>query len=127
MSYESELRADADRYSDMCNAGEELAAAEAQVRDEIERAFTVTLLKYPAKALAVPSTKFRTCGQMLQEIAVPLDEAITDTVEGGEVNDELMAVLDHSSCPHVQALRKAIAKSWVRRNASDVADCRVEA
>ena len=128
MSYETELRADADRYSDMRNAGEELAAAEHQVREEIRIAFTVTLLKYSSKVLAVPAVDYHErIGQMPREVGTTVAEAITDTVQGGEVDDELLAVLDHSSCPHVQALREAIAASWAKRNAADVASCRVEA
>lgn len=125
MSYEPELRADADRYSDMANEAQNLAAAEKQVREEIRIALCVTLLKYPAKALSVPSVDFRLSN--MREVGTSVAEAITDTVQDGSVDDELLAVLDHSSCPHVQALREAIAAKWAKTHAYEVACCRVEA
>jgi hypothetical protein len=121
MSFESELRADADRYSAMCVAGEELAAAEAEVTDEIVEAFTVTLTKMPAKALAVPTTD----RDGWKEVSEPMVDAITDTISG-YVDAELFAVLEKSACPHVAALRLAMAKSWASRNAADVAGVRVD-
>jgi hypothetical protein len=84
----------------------------------------VTLLKYPAKSLSVPSVDFRLSD--LREVGTSVAEAITETVEGGDVHDELLNVLDHSSCPHVQALREAIAKKWAKSYAYEVACCRVE-
>jgi hypothetical protein len=103
-----------------------IEAAEQDVCDEIETAFTVLLTQHPAKTLAVPCASF-SGGIILREKGVWLTEAITDTVQSGNVDAEMIAVLEKSTCPHVAALRLAMAKKWAYDNASEVAECRVDA
>lgn len=94
-----------------------LEAEEREVRAEIAVAFGA-LTKVPAKHLMVTATPN---GPGMQEKLIRLDVAITETIEGGNVNAELFAVLEKSSCPLVQALRKALEKSWADSVARDVA------
>lgn len=94
---------------------ERLEAEEREVRAEIAVAFGA-LTKVPAKTLIVPATP---TGERPRSKS--LDIAITETIEGGEVNAELFAVLEKSSCPLVASLRKALEKSWADSVARDVA------
>lgn len=100
-----------------------LEAEEREVRAEIHTAFAA-MTKVPAKTLIV--NRLRTVGLAgggtgERERPMPLSDAITETIEGGNVNAELFAVLEKSSCPLVASLRKALEKSWADSVARDVA------
>lgn len=95
---------------------ERLEAEEREVRAEIAKAFGA-MTKVPAHCLVVPTTP----GERGTARSRVLSDAITETIEGGNANPELFAVLEKSSCPLVQALRKALEKSWADSVARDVA------
>lgn len=98
------------------------AQAESQLREEIAAGFA-QLSKRPAALIAVPAL-VRACGSTFNEGTQSIAEVVADRMEGGYVAAELLQVLEHSTCPHVQQLRDALAKSWADSWAADIASHR---
>lgn len=96
--------------------------AEAQIREEITAAFA-QLPKRPAATIATPALVTRPGGGN-REGTMSVAEVVADRLEGGYCAAELLRVLEHSTCPHVQQLRDALAKSWADSWAKDVAPFR---
>jgi hypothetical protein len=98
------------------------AQAEAQLREEIAAGFA-QLSKRRAASIAVPAL-VRAHGRTFKEGSQSIAEVIADRLEGGYVGAEILQVLEHSTCPHVQQLRDALAKSWAKSWAGDIAPYR---
>lgn len=93
--------------------------AEAQIREEITRGFA-QLPQRPAASIAVPAL-VRGHANKFKEGSESVADVVADRLEGGYCAAELLQVLEHSSCPHVQSLRDALAKSWADSWAKDIA------
>ena len=92
--------------------------AEAHIRDEITRGFTL-LSNRPASTIAVPALV--RAGSRFTEGTDTVAAVVADRMAEGRCMAELLQVLEHSSCAHVQQLRDALAKSWADSWASDIA------
>lgn len=98
-------------------AQDALSDNEQHAREEIAQAFAF-MRRVPADKISVPSVNYlhrRPC-------IVSLSHAVAELLEGGECASELLAVLEHSACPHVVALRAALCAAWQRQYAADIAE-----
>lgn len=123
MSYSSDPVLDAARY-------EEKRAAEVgdynrrldYAHEVIKSAFCVEIRKPDIKHLTVPAVHYYRLASEPHVRYLPVREVIADEMSCGTPLDALMEVLNKSDCPHVAALRKAIADSYAASNADELAE-----
>ena len=111
--------ADADSHFDkMAQENEAFSLAEKRVSDEIMELFTKTVRQVSHKHLVAPWVTYRPAVTVKYQ---PLSEAAADLVSYGAPRDALMDVIAGSDCPLVAALRVAMAKDYIKNNASNIA------
>lgn len=115
--YTSNPVADAERYYDALDAeAEAIERKEIEVGKEIRDVLTKHI-RMTAR-LTLPSVSFK-----LSRVShVDAKDVISDEIAYGKPFDALMLVLQKSDCPHVAALREAIAESYIESNAADIAE-----
>lgn len=86
----------------------------------INDTFTKDVRSVPASKLQVPYVSGD--GRLVYQ---PLADAATDLLVFGKPRDLLMAVLEQSNCPHVEALRKAMADDYIGMWAAEIAEVAV--
>lgn len=94
--------------------------AEKHAESEIRKLLTETVRKVDSKRLSLPFPIVRNGGLVIA--ALDMDEAIADTVSSGKPLGALLAVFANSECPHVAALREAVAADYIRRNAAEIGE-----
>lgn len=97
-------------------------AAEQFAADEIRAAFALRG-EVPMSAIAVPSATV-TRSAIVRVGSETLASAMLECLAYPEVEEALLEVLEHSSCPLVSALRDAMCERHIRLNAADIAEAR---
>lgn len=92
--------------------------AEQHAAAEIRELLTVTVRKVSPKRLSLPLPLVRNGGLIVT--ALDMSEAIADTLTNGKPLEALLAVFANSECPHVAALREAVAADYIDRNAAEI-------
>lgn len=92
--------------------------AEQHAAKEIRELLTVTVRKVSPKHLSLPLPLWR--NDRLVIASMEMGEAIADTLTNGKPLDALLAVFANSECPHVAALREAVAADYTDRNAAEI-------
>lgn len=109
------------QYQDRLEAGQRLAEREAALYEELRSFVAIGMVMPQAGVRPVYVRRGQTPGRDMA-VEQSMAEAVHETLEYDDVLAVLMTVLEHSQCPHVVALRKAIAEKYARTWAGALAD-----
>ena len=115
--YTSNPVADAGNYyDDLDNEAQAIERAEIRIGEEIKETLTKHIRVTPNLTLPHVFSMFNRVGYM------SIRDVISDEIGFGKPFEALMLVLQSSDCLHVEALREAIAQSYINSNASEIAE-----
>ena len=115
--YSTDPVRDAARYFDAKDAADANSLAAYLHYSQEIRDILTKQIRHTTK-LCLPYAKAEGFGIAYQ----PIEDVVTDQVSFGKPLAALMTVLEKSDCPHVAALREAIAANYIRMNADRIAE-----